>query len=112
MNIDKIHDFRSRISEELIEKCETILELLDEYLVPVTHSEEALAFYFKIKADQNRYIAEQYTGKQRKQAADESLAAYTYAYDLAQKSLPTTHPTRLGLALNFSVFELEIRGDP
>ena len=58
MNIDKIHDFRSRISEELIEKCETILELLDEYLVPVTHSEEALAFYFKIKADQNRYIAE------------------------------------------------------
>ena len=112
MNIDKIHDFRSRISEELIEKCETILELLDEYLVPVTHSEEALAFYFKIKADQNRYIAEQYTGKQRKQATDDSLAAYTYAYDLAQKSLPTTHPTRLGLALNFSVFELELRGDP
>ena len=50
-NIDKIYEFRAQISEELIENCETILELLDEYLIPVTHSPEALSFYYKIKAD-------------------------------------------------------------
>ena len=51
MNINKIHEFRSIVKEELIENCETILELIDEYLLPVTHSEEALAFYYKIIAD-------------------------------------------------------------
>ena len=58
LNIDKIHEFKSIVKEELIEKSETILELIDEYLLPVTHSEEGLAFYYKIIADQNRYIAE------------------------------------------------------
>jgi len=34
--------------------------------------------------------------------------AYKGAYDKAKKSMPPTHPIRLGLALNFSVFHYEI----
>ncbi len=35
-----------------------------------------------------------------------------FAFDLASKSLPSTHPTKVGLGLNYSVFLLEIEREP
>jgi len=40
------------------------------------------------------------------------LAAYKSATDIANSDLKTTHPIRLGLALNFSVFYYEVLNDP
>lgn len=41
--------------------------------------------------------------------AKNSLLAYQEAFDIAQKQLPSTHPVRLGLVLNFSVYYFEIQ---
>lgn len=60
------------------------------------------------KGDYCRYQAEFATGNARKEAAEESLLAYKTASDTAVIELPPTHPIRLGLALNFSVFYYEI----
>jgi len=62
--------------------------------------------------DYHRYLAEFATGDKRKDSADKSLAAYKDASDVAVTELPPTHPIRLGLALNFSVFYYEILNSP
>ena len=42
---------------------------------------------------------------------EKSLDAYKEAQEEGEK-LPSTHPIRLGLALNFSVFYYEIKNEP
>lgn len=38
--------------------------------------------------------------------------AYNEAFETAKSELASTHPIRLGLALNFSVFYYEIKNSP
>merc|ERR1712138_88208 len=40
------------------------------------------------------------------------MGAYEDAKGVAEKDLAVTHPIRLGLALNFSVFQYEVLGNP
>jgi len=47
-------------------------------------------------------------GAERDKASGNSKGAYEEADKIASESLSTTHPIRLGLALNFSVFHYEI----
>ena len=62
--------------------------------------------------DYHRYHAEFASGDERKAAAEASLGSYQKATDLAAQQLSPTHPIRLGLALNFSVFYYEVLNQP
>jgi 14-3-3 protein epsilon len=64
------------------------------------------------KGDYHRYLAEFALGDKRKISADKSLEAYKNATEVAQTDLAPTHPIRLGLALNMSVFFYEILNSP
>ena len=64
------------------------------------------------KGDYHRYLAEFALGDKRKISADKSLEAYKAATEVATTDLAPTHPIRLGLALNFSVFYYEILNSP
>jgi len=74
---------------------------------------DVVAYYFiSRKGDYYRYLAEFASGSDRKDAAENSLLAYKAASDVALAELAPTHPIRLGLALNFSVFYYEILNAP
>ncbi|CAF2485028.1 unnamed protein product [Rotaria sp. Silwood2] len=107
-----IKKYRSQVEKELRDICQDILDLLDKNLLPNAASGESKVFYLKMKGDYHRYKAEFATQDDRKEAAENSLIAYTKANDIAQNELPPTHPIRLGLALNFSVFYYEILNTP
>ncbi|KAL5714835.1 hypothetical protein ACHQM5_016742 [Ranunculus cassubicifolius] len=107
-----IRDYRSKIETELSGICEGILRLLDTRLIPSASSGDSKVFYLKMKGDYHRYLAEFKTGAERKEAAESTLNAYKSAQDIATAELAPTHPIRLGLALNFSVFYYEILNSP
>ncbi|KAG2317023.1 hypothetical protein Bca52824_020145 [Brassica carinata] len=104
-------DYKAKIESELSVIYDGILKLLESTLIPSAASEESKVFYLKMKGDYYRYLAEFKTGEERDAAADNTLAAYDSAQEKA-KGLASTHPIRLGLALNFSVFYYEILESP
>ncbi|XP_076938177.1 14-3-3-like protein D [Bidens hawaiensis] len=85
------------------------MNVIDQHLIPSCGgSGEASVFYYKLKGDYYRYMAEFKSGNDKKEVADLSMKAYEAATVTAEAELPPTHPIRLGLALNFSVFYYEI----
>jgi len=105
-------EFRGKVEDELRKICKTILNLLDAKLIPKTPSGESKVFYVKMKADYYRYIAEFTTDDEKKQATEDAKKAYADATTVAEKDLVVTHPIRLGLALNYSVFMYEVLSNP
>jgi len=111
-HVARIKEYRAKVDSELTSICHDILNVLDAHLIPTATSGESKVFYYKMKGDYHRYLAEFATGNARKDAAENSLLAYKAASDIANTELPPTHPIRLGLALNFSVFYYEILNSP
>ncbi|KAL9614754.1 MAG: hypothetical protein Q9167_000745 [Letrouitia subvulpina] len=111
-HVSTIRDYRQKIETELERVCQDVLDVLDEALIPKAESGESKVFYHKMKGDYHRYLAEFASGEKRKVAATAAHEAYKNATDVAQTELTPTHPIRLGLALNFSVFYYEILNSP
>jgi 14-3-3 protein epsilon len=105
-------EYCAKVEGELDAICSQILELLNGNLLEKASSDESKVFYHKMKADYYRYIAEFKTGDDKTAAAENARKAYDDASNIASAGLPVTHPIRLGLALNFSVFQYEVLGNP
>ncbi|KAL4566063.1 hypothetical protein LXL04_030173 [Taraxacum kok-saghyz] len=103
-----VKDYRSKVENELKDLCAGILKLLESNLVPSASSGESKVFYLKMKGDYHRYLAEFEVGDERKEAAEDAMNSYKAAQEIAATDMAPTHPIRLGLALNFSVFYYEI----
>jgi len=117
-------EYRKKIECELNEKCNEVLELLENYLLKVdpekdqkendNAKDEAEVFYYKMKGDYYRYLVEVASSADDVRSKTEKFSeeAYEKASKVAAEKLPPTHPIRLGLALNFSVFFYEIKNNP
>jgi len=101
------------VEKELEKVCEEVIELLKLTTKVVKDQEgdgdddrkEDLVFYLKMSGDYHRYLSEFMPNAEHNLTAEKY---YQEATEIAQQYLPETHPTRLGLALNFSVCCYEI----
>jgi len=108
-NAGLVGSYKTKVEEELNTICNDILALLGDNLIPkASESAEATVFYMKMKADYYRYLAEFAAGGAKQEHADKAQAAYKSATERATELAPT-HPIRLGLALNYSVFQYEVQ---
>ncbi|KAH0936761.1 LOW QUALITY PROTEIN: hypothetical protein HID58_004222 [Brassica napus] len=94
-----VKDYRSKVETELSSVCEGILKLLEENLIPLRRRASRRG----ITIGTWRSLR-----PERKAAAEDTMVAYKAAQDIAAADMAPTHPIRLGLALNFSVFYYEI----
>jgi 14-3-3 protein len=67
------------VEKELQDICISILDLLDNHLIPSASTGESKVFYFKMKGDYHRYLAEFKTQEQREESAKHTLEAYKKA---------------------------------
>lgn len=127
-------EYRQKVERELRDICSQVLQLLNEHLIPRASNPESKVFYLKMKGDYYRYLAEVATcGKDEPASSGKgpesekegqtdlghkpsvlgcSERSYGDALTIAKDHMPPTHPIRLGLALNYSVFFYEIRNTP
>jgi len=107
-NLAQVQMYKNKVAEELNKICDEILELLDEDLIKPDLESEPKVFYQKMKADYYRYLAEFAEGETKDDHSKKALDAYKSATQSACDLAPT-HPIRLGLALNYSVFMYEVQ---
>ncbi|KAH9611010.1 hypothetical protein KSS87_013241 [Heliosperma pusillum] len=138
VNVKHIRDYRRKVEAELDDVCGDVLSVIDDHLLPFSSNSESTAFYYKILPVKGLYhgcIYNLLSSNFRKFTILELLAAHrlckgaqqivkelksflkelnkqAIATTTAEAELPSTHPIRLGLALNFSIFYHEIMNSP
>jgi len=113
-------DYRLKVEKELEDICNQVLELLDSHLIPKSieaegsedNKADSHVFYLKMKGDYYRYLAEVKREDAKQEIVTKSKEAYKEAMEKSSQQMAPTHPIRLGLALNFSVFYYEILNQP
>ena len=107
--ITYIKEIKEKIEKELSLILNEVQKILDKFLIPNAIDIENKVFYLKLKADFMRYKSEISYGKELEENILKTEKVYKEATDLANKELNINNSTRLGLALNYSVFYYEIK---
>jgi len=107
-----IQRHKTTIVHELEDYCHRILEHVERKFLPAATTPESKVFYHKTSGDYHRYLATHASGEDRRTLVQQSFESYKVAWQLADSQLTSTDPTRLGLALNFSVFYYELLDSP
>jgi len=107
-NVNQVNGYKQKVEGELNAICNDILGLLKTYLIKAGSAPEPAVFYLKMQADYYRYLAEFATGEEKDEHASSAETAYKAA-TTEGNGLAPTHPIRLGLALNYSVFLYEVQ---
>merc|ERR1712165_389018 len=100
--------YKEQIEEQLMQDCEKIIQIINNRVLNTDCTDEAKAFFVKMVGDYYRYIAENAKDAKLEEVKQKAKAAYEEANAI---DLPACNPIKLGLALNFSVFNYEVLKD-
>ena len=107
---EECKEYKSKIEKELEQQCKKVIKIVKDKSLSKAVDAEGKAFYLKMIADYHRYIAETAKGA----LLEEVKAGAKDYYDkatAAAKELKPYNSTKLGLALNCSVFYYEVQSD-
>ena len=106
---DALTQYKQTIEMQLHADCQKIIDMIQEKVLNNgSCKDEAKAFFVKMVGDYYRYIAENAKDQTLEDVKAKAKAAYENANDI---ELPACNPIKLGLALNFSVFNYEVLKD-
>ena len=103
-------NYKKKIEGELEGQCKKVIKIVKDHSIPKATEAESKTFYLKMIGDYYRYIAETAKDKLLEEVTQGALDYYAKA-TTAAKDLKPYNSTRLGLALNFSVFHYEVKSD-
>ena len=102
--------YKKKIEGELEKQCKKVISIVQDHSIPKATEAESKTFYLKMIGDYYRYIAETAKETLLEEVTEKALELYGKA-TAAAKELKPYNSTRLGLALNFSVFHYEVKND-
>ena len=108
--VENIKTVKKSIEKELTNIIDEIQVIIDKYLIQNASDAENKVYYLKLKGDYYRYKCEFAIGREFNEACSKAEKVYKEATEIADKEIPISSSTRLGLALNYSVFFYEIKG--
>lgn len=107
--VSYVQEIKQKVEDEIKTICKELNVLIDSFLIQSTEDSENKVYYLKLKADYYRYLCEFTKDDEFDFNLGLSEKAYKEAHELAERSLPITSTTRLGVALNYSVLLFEIK---
>lgn len=103
-------NYKKKIGSELEQQCKKVIDIVKQNSLAKAKEDEAKTFYLKMIGDYYRYIAENASGELLTEATEGALEYYEQS-NVASKELEPYNSTKLGLALNYSVFYYEVKND-
>ena len=101
-------DYKTKLEDQLFEQCNSIIALIQVNILKKKCADEVKAFFTKLVADNQRYIAEMSVGDRHYKAIDDARQSYEQANLVP---LQACSPIKLSISLNLSVFYYEIIKD-
>jgi 14-3-3 protein epsilon len=103
-------EYKGTIEKELEQQCKRVINIVKDKSLPKATEAEGKTFYLKMIGDYHRYIAETAQGALLEEVKAGAGDFYDQATEAA-KDLPAYNSTKLGLALNCSVFYYEVQSN-
>ena len=101
-------EYKGKIETQLMADCQKIIDMINARVLNTDCADEAKAFFVKMVGDYYRYIAENAKDAVLEDVKQKAKVAYEQANGI---DLPACNPIKLGLALNYSVFNYEVLKD-
>ena len=105
---NSMNEYKTRLENMIFEQCNSIITLIQVNILKKKCTDEAKAFFTKLVADNQRYIAEMSVGDRHYKAIDEARQSYEQANLVP---LQACSPIKLSISLNLSVFFYEVIKD-
>merc|ERR1719453_2945397 len=107
---DALKTYKTQIETSLYNQCMSIVNMVENNCLSLAQDDESKAFFQKMIGDYYRYVAESAAEDKVAAVRDGALKGYSEATKHSG-SLNACNPIRLGLALNYSVFQYEVMND-